>query len=75
MYFDSSQRHITFEKTSDPTVNHLIRVVGVSPNAGSDTGKVRMTHRKYGTELGKLINVELVDVVRHAIEVAMGLRS
>src|SRR5689334_16593437 len=65
--FDSLQRHITFEKTNDPTVSHLIRVVGVSPNVDTNTGKARMTHRKYGQELGELTSTELVDVVRHCV--------
>lgn len=73
--FDSSQHHIAFEKTNDPTVSHLIRVVGVSPNAGTNRGTAKMTHRKYGQELGELTSTQLVDVVRHCVEIAMGLRG
>jgi hypothetical protein len=73
--FDSAQRHIAFEKTNDPTVNYLIRVVGVSPNAGGSTAKANMTHRKYGQELGELTTTELPDLIRHCIEVATELKG
>ena len=67
--FDSLQRQIKFEKNNDPTVQYLIRVVGVTDD------KLVMTHRKYGQELGELTSTELVDVVRRCIEVAMNLTA
>jgi hypothetical protein len=67
--YDSLQRHVSFEKTKDPTVNYLIRAIGLADN------EPKMTHRKYGNELGELSATELVDVVRNVVETAMGMRQ